>query len=94
VDRRDIEEKLREYGLGLVNFVEEAHKWINDMETVAFDFRRDNLAGGMMSLSFAQELLKLNPSQFEYFDIGGWVYVRMRWDRNSITLELMRTAHK
>jgi hypothetical protein len=108
VDRFDIEEKLRVEGRETVgrwneagplhlewfNFADEADKWINDKTTVVFDFRRDNLAGGMMSLGFARDLLKLNPDEFEYFDISDRVYVRMCWDRDSIKSGLMRTAHE
>jgi hypothetical protein len=92
VDRFDIEEKLRVEGLKTVarsneagqlhewiSFADEGDKWINDMRTVVFDFRRDNLAGGLTSLGFARDLLKLEPDEFEYFDIRDRVCVRMCW---------------
>ena len=69
------------------DFALEAAKWINDMQTVVFDFRRENLAGGMMSLCFARDLLKLMPDEFEYFDIGDRMYVRIWWERESMTSE-------
>jgi hypothetical protein len=60
-------------------FSEEADRWINDMKTVVFEFRRNNLSGGMMSLGFARDLPRLKPDEFEYFDIGDRVFVRLCW---------------
>ena len=91
VDRFDIEETLRAEGresvarwneagplkLEWFTFSEEADRWINDMKTVVFEFRRNNLSGGMMSLGFARDLLRLNPDEFEYFDFGDRAFVRM-----------------
>lgn len=93
VDRFDIEEELRAEGresvgrwneagplkLEWFTFSEEADRWINDMKTVVFEFRRNNLSGGMMSLGFARDLLRLKPDEFEYFDISDRVFVRMSW---------------
>ncbi len=64
-----------------VTFVQIAEKWVNDMQTVIFDFRRDNLAGGHHALSFARDLLRLSPDRFEYFEIIERIYARMWWER-------------
>jgi hypothetical protein len=92
VDRRGIEEILGEEGLDSADrwsktepgrewfdFAAEGDRWTNDMKTVVFDFRIDNLTGGLTSLGFAQRLLKIAPDEFEYFWSGDRAFVRMHW---------------
>ncbi len=92
VDRRGIEEILGDEGLDSAgqwsktepgrewfDFAAEGDRWTNDMRTVVFDFRIDNLNGGLTSLGFAQRLLKIAPDEFDYFWSGDRVFVRLHW---------------
>ncbi len=60
---------------------EEGSKYINDMDTVVFDFPSGNLTG-VKSLEFTQGVWMLQPSVFEYQIWSGRCFVRMWWDRS------------
>jgi hypothetical protein len=61
-------------------FREEAHRWVNDMETVFFEISLEKLTGSH-SLSFTQHVWMLQPSVFEYQVWSGRAFVRMWWNR-------------
>ena len=62
---------------------EEGPEWVNDMDTVVFDFPSEGLAGEK-SLEFTQMVWRLQPRRFEYQVWSGRCFVRMWWDRNRI----------
>jgi hypothetical protein len=62
---------------------EEGPKWVNDMDTVIFDFPADNLPG-VRSLEFTQHVWRCQPSDFWYQEWSGRCYVRMWWDPSRV----------
>ena len=60
---------------------EEGPKYVNDMDTLVFDFPPADLAR-VKSLEFTQMVWRLQPSVFEYQEWSGRCFVRMWWDRN------------
>lgn len=80
VDRPDMEERLRLEGYELADLVDDPGRWTNDMRTVVYSFRRDNVAGGLATLDFARKLLAAHPTEFEFFDARGWIYARIYWE--------------
>jgi hypothetical protein len=59
---------------------EEGPKWVNDIDTVVFDFPSGDLTG-VKSLEFTQWVWRLQPSVFQYQMWSGRCFVRMWWDR-------------
>jgi len=68
-----------------IDFAEHAHEWDNDMQTVVFEFRRKNLGFLNVSLRFAQELLSLAPTRFQWLATEERIYARIHWDRRPET---------
>ncbi len=62
---------------------EEGPKWVNEMDTVVFDFPSGDLPG-IKSLEFTQLVWRLQPTSFEYQVWSGRCFVRMWWDRNRV----------
>lgn len=58
---------------------EEGPKYVNDMDTVVFDFPADTLPRAR-SLEFTQHVWRCQPSVFEYQEWSGRCFVRMWWD--------------
>jgi hypothetical protein len=87
VTLEDISQSIRDAGRGKrwtwvekwVN--EEGPTWVNDMDTVVFEFPSGDLTGEK-SLAFTQRVWMLQPSVFEYQVWSGRCFVRMWWDRN------------
>jgi hypothetical protein len=87
VELDDIVQAIREAGRGKrwawvdkwVN--EEGPKYVNDMDTVFFDFPSVNLTREK-SLEFTQGVWRCKPSVFEYQVWSSRCFVRMWWDRS------------
>lgn len=87
VELNDIVQAIREASRGKrwawvdkwVN--EEGPKYVNDMDTVVFDFPSVDLTGEK-SLEFTQGVWRCQPSVFEYQVWSGRCFVRMWWDRS------------
>src|SRR5262245_4071265 len=62
---------------------EEGSKWVNDMDTVVFEFASEDLRREK-SLEFTQMMWRCQPSDFWYQVWGGRCFVRMRWDRSRL----------
>jgi hypothetical protein len=89
VDLEEIIQAIRDAGRGkrwtwVGKWIEEeGPKWVNDMDTVVFDFASGDLSGEK-SLEFAQMVWRCQSSEFSYQVWGGRCFVRMRWDRSRL----------
>ncbi|QEH39088.1 hypothetical protein OJF2_77000 [Aquisphaera giovannonii] len=87
VEREDILQSIRAAGRGkrwtwVEKWVdEEGPRWVNDMDTVVFEFPSEGLTGER-SLAFTQMVWRCQPRDFWYQVWGGRCFVRMWWDRN------------
>jgi hypothetical protein len=77
--------------LSWVHFAKSAQDWVNDLQTVVFNFGYQNIYSEN-PLVFAQKLLDLNPSEFECAMFDDRVYARMWWDRNSAAYSRVRAV--
>lgn len=62
-----------------IPFASVADAWVNDMQTVVFDFWREY---DRIGIPLAHDVLRLAPDRLQYFEIAGRLYVRMWWKRD------------